>query len=121
MVVNGHRYPLDADHIVRFGPTAPRKLLDGRGGRREFLGERIVQIPCAPQSQSISTRLGADTTCSATRGRAIFKVIEVETADDRCIAIDEREEDTDTGCLLIETRTVVFGEGLVELITAIGH
>src|SRR5664279_1058979 len=28
--VDGHRYPLDADHIVRVGPTARRKIRDAR-------------------------------------------------------------------------------------------
>ena len=32
--VDGHRYPLDADHIVRVGPTARRKLLPGPDGIR---------------------------------------------------------------------------------------
>jgi mannose-6-phosphate isomerase-like protein (cupin superfamily) len=32
--VDGHRYPLDADHIVRVGPTARRKILPGAAGLR---------------------------------------------------------------------------------------
>jgi mannose-6-phosphate isomerase-like protein (cupin superfamily) len=32
--VEGRRYPLDADHIVRVGPTAWRKLLPGPDGVR---------------------------------------------------------------------------------------
>ena len=32
--VNGHRHPLDVDHIVRVGPTARRKLLPGPDGIR---------------------------------------------------------------------------------------
>ena len=32
--VDGHRYPLDADHIIRVGPTARRKLLPGPDGVR---------------------------------------------------------------------------------------
>jgi hypothetical protein len=54
-------------------------------------------------------------------GRAVLKVIEVETTDDRAIAVDQHEEDIDTGVLLIEERAVALCEGLVELITAIGH
>jgi mannose-6-phosphate isomerase-like protein (cupin superfamily) len=32
--VDGHRYQLDTDHIVRVGPTARRKLLPGPDGIR---------------------------------------------------------------------------------------
>jgi mannose-6-phosphate isomerase-like protein (cupin superfamily) len=32
--VDGHRYPLDADHIIRVGPTARRKILPGADGVR---------------------------------------------------------------------------------------
>ena len=32
--VDGHRYKLDADHIIRVGPTARRKILPGPDGVR---------------------------------------------------------------------------------------
>jgi mannose-6-phosphate isomerase-like protein (cupin superfamily) len=32
--VDGHRYPLDAGHIIRVGPTARRKILPGPDGVR---------------------------------------------------------------------------------------
>ena len=32
--VDGHRYKLDADHMIRVGPTARRKILPGRDGVR---------------------------------------------------------------------------------------
>ena len=32
--VDGHRYPVDADHLIRVGPTARRKILPGRDGVR---------------------------------------------------------------------------------------
>lgn len=32
--VDGHRYALDADHIIRVGPTARRKILPGPDGIR---------------------------------------------------------------------------------------
>ena len=32
--VNGHRYPVDAGHIIRVGPTARRKILPGPDGVR---------------------------------------------------------------------------------------
>jgi mannose-6-phosphate isomerase-like protein (cupin superfamily) len=32
--VDGHRYKLDADHIIRVGPTARRKILPGPEGVR---------------------------------------------------------------------------------------
>ena len=32
--VDGERYPLDADHIVRVGPAAKRKVLPGPDGMR---------------------------------------------------------------------------------------
>ena len=32
--VDGHRYPLDADHVIRVGPTAKRKVLPGPDGIR---------------------------------------------------------------------------------------
>jgi mannose-6-phosphate isomerase-like protein (cupin superfamily) len=34
MEVHGHRYKLDADHIIRVGPTARRKILPGPDGVR---------------------------------------------------------------------------------------
>ena len=34
MEVDGHRYPLDAAHIIRVGPTARRKILPGTDGLR---------------------------------------------------------------------------------------
>ena len=32
--VDGHRYPVDAGHLIRVGPTARRKILPGRDGVR---------------------------------------------------------------------------------------
>jgi len=32
--IEGHRYPLDAAHIIRVGPTARRKILPGPDGLR---------------------------------------------------------------------------------------
>jgi hypothetical protein len=32
--VDGHRYPLDADHVIRVGPTTKRKVLPGPDGIR---------------------------------------------------------------------------------------
>jgi mannose-6-phosphate isomerase-like protein (cupin superfamily) len=32
--IDGHRYPLDAAHIIRIGPTARRKILPGPEGLR---------------------------------------------------------------------------------------
>jgi mannose-6-phosphate isomerase-like protein (cupin superfamily) len=32
--IDGHRYPLDAAHIIRVGPTARRKILPGPDGLR---------------------------------------------------------------------------------------
>jgi catechol 2,3-dioxygenase-like lactoylglutathione lyase family enzyme len=32
--IGGHRYKLDSDHIIRVGPTAPRKILPGPDGVR---------------------------------------------------------------------------------------
>ena len=32
--IDGRRYPLDADHIIRVGPTARRKILPGPDGLR---------------------------------------------------------------------------------------
>ena len=32
--IDGHRYPLDAGHVIRVGPTARRKILPGPDGVR---------------------------------------------------------------------------------------
>jgi len=32
--VDGERYPLDADHVIRIGPAARRKVLPGQEGMR---------------------------------------------------------------------------------------
>ncbi len=32
--IDGHRYPLDAEHVIRVGPTARRKILPGPEGVR---------------------------------------------------------------------------------------
>src|SRR5690349_15364241 len=39
-------------------------------------------------------------------GRTVLKVIDIETTDDRAIAVDEHEEDTDTGVLCIASHTL---------------
>jgi hypothetical protein len=32
--VDGQRYPLDSEHVIRIGPTAKRKVLPGPDGMR---------------------------------------------------------------------------------------
>ena len=38
--IDGNRYPLDAAHVIRVGPTARRKILPGPDGLRQRAGER---------------------------------------------------------------------------------
>ncbi len=53
-------------------------------------------------------------------GSAILNVIEVEPTDDRSIAVNEHEEDTDSSVLLFEKRAVALWKRLEKLIAPIG-
>ena len=54
-------------------------------------------------------------------GGAVVKVVEVETTDDRSVAINKDEERAHAGILLIKQRLMMLSESLIERVAAVGQ